>query len=370
MNLMSLLRLIGLVAIGWTVLAVGAGMFGLAGPRRYSTEYFIPSPALHEVVQLDRAPRPNHEGPALFDQATGRIEPLPLPTAYQWELLSVSPWRSRDGRLEAVGRWVNWSSSEGPEELYGLGLFRVPDATLVRRVTLDVLPTSRPCWAPDRKGELLFTAGDGQLYRCKIAGDQNGSDGTEVHTDGDAPTPARTEHVTWRCAQPGSGPAFLTDPVWPSDPSVKHLVFVALSARGQLGHRTAYEPPKLWWLRMSERGDSIVAAGRLTRPEAPDGTTDPTAERSPYVAVGAGGQINLCYIARNRGARGWKVHSAPLEIDHETREPHLQVTTAPARSLSDELAVVALAGSADGESVFAFTQNGNVQKFSIPQTVR
>ena len=32
------------------------------------------------------------------------------------------------------------------------------------------------------------------------------------------------------------------------------------------------------------------------------------------------------------------------------------VTTAPARSLSDELAVVSLAGSADGESVYAFTQ--------------
>ncbi len=121
---------------------------------------------------------------------------------------------------------------------------------------------------------------------------------------------------------------------------------------------------------MSERGDSIVAAGRLTRPEARDGTTEPRAERSPYVSVNAGGRINLCYIARNPGARGWKVHSAPLEIDHKTGEPHLQVTTAPARSLSDELTAVALAGSADGESVFAFTRNGNVQRFSIPQTVR
>ena len=64
MNLMSLLRLIGLVAIGWTVLAVGAGMFGLGGPRPTTrAEYFIPSPALHEVVSLDRALRPNNEAP-------------------------------------------------------------------------------------------------------------------------------------------------------------------------------------------------------------------------------------------------------------------------------------------------------------------
>jgi hypothetical protein len=372
MNLMSLLRLIGLVAIAWTVLALGAGVFGLAGPsgRAIETEYFMPSPALHEAVSLDRAPRPNNERPSLFDQATGRIEPLPVPPQFRWELVSVSPWRSRDGRLQAVGRWVDWSSAGGEQELYGLGLFRVPDATLVRRITLDVLPTSRPCWVPDRTGELLFSAGDGHLYRCRIADDQNldQGDGPEGRPEPDPAATTRAQPVIWRCEEPGRTGTFLTDPVWPTDRRFKRLICVALNAQRQLGnHRTAYEPSKLWWLKMSEQGDAIVAAGRLTRREKGDGSVDPVAERSPYVAIGAGGRINLFYIARESAARGWKVHSVPLDIDPETGEPHIAPLPVPPRPLSEELAVVSLAGSADGESVYAFTESGRAHRFSVPR---
>jgi hypothetical protein len=371
MNLMGLLRLIGLVAVGWTVLAMGAGVCGLA-PRSGSTtetEYFMPRPALCEAISLDRVPRPNNDLPSLFDRATGRLEPLAVPPQFRWELVSISPWRSRDGRLQAVGRWVDWSGEAGEQELYGLGLFRLPDATLVRRITLDVLPTSRPCWVPDRAGELLFSAGDGQLYRCRIAGEQTlvKYDGPDDRPEADGARATRAKPVIWRCEEPGRAGAFLTDPVWPTDRRIKHLVFVALSAQRRLGDRTAYEPAKLWWLKMSEHGDAIVAAGRLTRPEKADGTVDLRAERSPYIAIGAGGQINLFYTARESAARGWKVHSVPLEIDQRTGEPQIAKMTAPARPLSGELAVVSLAGSADGQSVYAFTQSGEAHRFSVPR---
>ena len=42
--------------------------------------------------------------------------------------------------------------------------------TVKNRITLDVLPTGKPCWVNGRPGEILFPAGDGQLYRCNIAG--------------------------------------------------------------------------------------------------------------------------------------------------------------------------------------------------------
>jgi hypothetical protein len=370
MNLMSLLRLMGFLVIAWTVLAVGAGMYGFADPAGSTAEFFIPRPALHEIVSLDRVHRPTNARPALFDQSTGRIEPMPLPAQFQWELLTVSPWRSRDGRLEAVGRWVDWSNGDG-ESLCGLGLFRLPDATVVRRVTLDVLPTSRPCWVPDRPGELLFAAGDGRLYRCRI-GDHRAPSARDPggQTDGGGVSAARTHAVIWHCEEPGAATTFLSDPVWPTDPRFKRLVLVALCSQRRASSGMTYEPSKLWWLKLSTEGDAIVAAGRLIEPEKTDGPSQPSAERSPYIAIGANGQISLFYIARLSGDRGWKLHSSPLELDGATGVPHVRPTIEPRRPLGNELAVVSLAGTADGQSVYAFADNGRIRRLSVPLTTR
>lgn len=371
MNLMGLLRLLGLVTIGWTVLAVGAGVFGLSRPAARSADFFIPAPALHEVVSLDRSPRTANEAPSLFDQATGRLKPLPLPAQFRWELLSVSPWRSRDGRLEAVGRWVDWSNEDADQPFCGLGLFRLPDAAVVRRVALDVLPTSRPCWIPDRPGELLFAAGDGQLYRCRIGSlPRVAADHADpTPADYEAPAKARTDLVAWRSRLPGEAPSFMTDPVWPADRRLKHLIFVAMCCQRRFPSGMAFEPAKLWWLKMSERGDAIVAAGRLTLPCADDGGIVSTAERSPYVTIGPDGEINLCYISRSPGARGWALKLAALELDRETGLPHVSAYQVP-QVLAEDLAVVSLAGTADGKSVYAFTDDGAARRFSIPAPAR
>jgi hypothetical protein len=221
---------------------------------------------------------------------------------------------------------------------------------------------------PDRPGELLFSAGDGQLYRCFITSTDPGDadrDGGDARGTV-ATTPGRSEPILWQCDQPGAAAPFVTDPSWPTDRRLKRLVFVSLSPQRRLGNRMVFEPSKLWWLKMSEQGDAIVAAGRLTALDHASGPMDPTAERSPYIAVSATGQINVVYTARKAGARTWKLQTVPLELDGTTGEPHVAATGGPARPLAEELAVASLAGTADGHSIYVFTDNGEVRRFSIP----
>ncbi len=161
---------------------------------------------------------PSHIGGyRLIDQTTGRVKSLTLPEGEAWSLLSVSPWRDKDGNLEAAGRWV--SRGEGADEFCGLGCLSLPSSTVKKRITLDVLPTGKPCWVPARPGEVLFPAGDGHLYRCKITGqgrDQRDDDPGRVPSKNEGRV-VQARAVTWETKTPARASRYSPTP--PSCPS-------------------------------------------------------------------------------------------------------------------------------------------------------
>ena len=183
MNLMNLIRSIGFLSIGWTVVALGMGAMGVWTPSPSTVDYFVPKPSLHQVVTIGKPSWQGAERVLLLDEVTGKSEPIRLPSEEVWALLTVSPWRDKNGNFEVVGRWSCHNNRPCDQPFSGLGLFRLPDATVVSRVPLDVVPIGRPCLLPGRRGEILFPSGDGQLYRCNLSAD----------SQGDAPSSLRSE---------------------------------------------------------------------------------------------------------------------------------------------------------------------------------
>ena len=155
------------------------------------------------------------------------------------------------------------------EAFCGIGFLTLPGSTVKKRVTLDVLPTGKPCWVPGRPGEILFPAGDGQLYRCNIA-DQDRNDGADRSGDRSEKKEEKKSEahaVSWDAETPGTGVVVLTDPAVLPELGFRHLVFVALSAQEWRHDHRVNLPTKLWWLAMNDEGNAIVNAGRLVAPK-------------------------------------------------------------------------------------------------------
>ncbi len=304
MSLMNMVRLCGLLLVGWIVAALGLGACRTnLRPPAEEAHFFLPEPALHEAVAVSRSPLMCKEEYRLVDRSIGKAAPLPLPEDATWGFVTVSPWRDSDGNLEAVGRWSR-PDAAGEQSFYGLGLFRVSDSTVVRSIDLDVLPTGKPCWVPGSSGDLLFPAGDGKLYRCRLTRDRNANTRTreEGGTQASSSRSAAPYPVTWRCTVPGAGNVFIADPVWPSDKPLRSFVFVSLSIQTRLQGKPRNDPAQIWWLKMSEDGDEILSAGRLTLPAAAGSAQrQPMTERTPSVSVGPAGRLALAYLARRAG---------------------------------------------------------------------
>ncbi len=360
MNLMNMVRLCGLVVIGWTLMAMGVGMFGSLGRPAIETNFFLPKPALHEAVAISPPRLKGMEEYRLIDRSTGQAEPLPLPEDASWGFVTVSPWRDQEGNLEAVGRWSRLNAS-GEQAFCGLGLFSLADTTVVHSIDLDVLPTGKPCWVPGRPGDLIFPAGDGQLHRCHLTRDsesQPASPDERARSASGASRLAATRAVAWRCAVPGSGSVFISDPVWPCDKQLKKFMFVSLSVQARVDGTRRYEPPAIWWLEMSERGDEILSAGPLT-------VADQSIERMPSVAAGPAGRITLAYLTRPHGETSWRLRLAVLSLDGLTRKPVIAASPAPSEELADRLLPIPPTFSSDGQSVFASTEDGRITKHSL-----
>ncbi len=367
MNLMNMVRLCGLVVIGWTLLALGVGMCRSDRRPAEDASFFLPEPALHEAVAVNRSELPGLEEYRLVDRSTGRVEPLPLPDDANWGCVTVSPWRDQEGNLEAVGRW-NRRVPDGEGAFYGLGLFRLCDTTVVRSVDLNVLPTGRPCWIPGRPGDVLFPAADGQLHRCHLA---RGSDAHELNdeqaqTRATSARPFAARPVSWRCAVPGSGRVFITDPIWPCERQLRKFVLASLSMQTLFDGKPRNGTSQIWWLEMSERGDEILSAGRLTGSARASDDHDALVERTPSVAVGPSGRLTLAYLTRARGETSWQLRLAALSIPRETGKP--VIAAVPSRTDDDVpngLLAMAPTFSTDGQSVFASAQDGGIKKYSL-----
>ena len=361
MSLMTLVRSLVLLIMGWTLTALGIGALSRLVPSGAAPTYYLPQPAHHDVVSARWASTQEHH---LVDLATGRSTSIHLPPGEEWSLLSISPWRDSRGELEAVGRWA----SRGEDVTWGWGLLRLSDGTVLDRIALEKLPTSRPCWIPDQIRAILFATGDGRLYQCNLSprGDTGDSQEPSRARSGQAVEPLAVE---WRVRPPGLGEVFLADPVWSSDPRLRKWVIVALSLKQRGAERVVYRQPRLWWLEMSDQADAILAAGPLSEPatDQPEPASAERAERLPSIAVEAGGTIRLVWLAQRPGAGSWRLRSAVLQLDPKTGRPRLDSAAAATIGPAAELATAPPVLSADGGRVFSLAGPGRIA--SVPVTL-
>jgi hypothetical protein len=305
----------------------------------------------------------------VVDQVTGKSEPIPLPSEDIWALLTVSPWRDRDGNLEVVGRWARHLDPPGERPFSGLGRFRLPDATVISRIPIDIIPTGRPCVLPGRAGEILFPSGDGQLYRCNISEDTTSESRTnsgENENEAEDSVPGSLRRVKWRCARPSAGQIYISEPHLSAVPRLRNYVFVSLSAQKQLDKKVQQELPKLWWLRMNDRFDVIEAAGPLTGEFANHNQRDPIAERFPTIAPGSEHRLSMIYITRKPPERGWRLQFSMVELDPKTGEPRVTSRENTAVALAEDIAADYPLISADSKSAFARSATGQLITVKLP----
>ena len=315
------------------------------------------------MLNFDFCPgRDNPKGYYLIDRENGRCELKPLPEGERWGLLSVSPWRDGSGETEIVGQCHARASERDGTVFWGLARIRQSDGTLIDRVKLDVLPTSRACWLPDMPGEILFAAGDGQLYRHSLPQRSNGL------SSPDTPPPVVPEgsgprRVTWRCRAPGEGTVFLADPYWPSHPRLRHLLFVVLSFKRGPEDRSLNGPPRPWWLEMSRDGTEIEAAGPLCTPESSGPESIEPGHRAPSlrfpIAVDRNGMIELVYLSRKPGQPASDLIALQLELDPKTARPRPRAGSSP-RLLARGCAAVPPICTSDGALVYGISHQSGV----------
>jgi hypothetical protein len=366
MNLMTLVRLLVLVVVGWTVISLSAGALGVGQANAPEPTYFLPRRALEDAMPDGQLEATGRMGYRLVDQTNGQVRSVALPDEETWSLLSVSPWRDKEGNLEAAGRWV--SRGDGNGEFCGLGCLSLPSATVKYRVTLDMLPTGKPCWLSARPGELLFPAGDGRLYRCNIMGQSR-----DQIADGSGDFPAIKQEnvvharaITWEAETPGTGVAMLADPAVLPGAENRHLVFVSMSVQERRKGSVLNLPTRLWWVVLDDDDNAIVSAGRLTAPGPERDRKDFHFERLPNVVARADGQFSLVYLTRLAHETTWQLRSSTLEIDPRTALPRIAAGAEP-MVLAKELRADPLVFSADGDSVYAVDRSGRIVEHSIPR---
>jgi hypothetical protein len=365
MSFLSSIRLIGLLAVAWTLAALGAGALGVRRDPGTSQSYFVPRRSWHDTSVSYGPGRSTAGHSVLVDQRSGRVEAIRPRGEDLWELVSVSPWRDSQGALQAVGRWVHRSGEPESQPVYGLGLFRVQDGVVSRRVPLEILPTSRPCWVPGRPGEFLFTAGDGQLHRLALGSHSHDpADGSRQELAEADPLEAPPA-VAWACPAPDGGRLYLTDPVMSCDARLRRLVIVSLRQTTRRSDTVVFGPGKLWWLELNEGADAIQAAGRVF-PAQVGHRDEAVAERYPSMAILPGGVVRLVYLAVRLGTGETVLRCADLVLDDRTGRP--AHSSQPPRELPDkDVTTTPIVVSADGNCVVCQDSSGRFVRCALPR---
>ncbi len=356
MSLTTLVRSIGLLAILWTLAALGIGASGLRvpGPTSGAASTAEPSPVEARPVNWPVASR--YE---LVDRSSGRGMPIRLPASDRWTMLRVCPWRGSDGEVRAAGHWVA-ADREAADDLWGWGIFRLSDGVVVARVATDVLPSGRPCWVAGPTPTILYPAADGRIHRCCVDLASESAHPPEP----DAPPGQRRASsgpIAWAVEPPGIGEVLLDEPAWSDDPRLRRWIFATLRPQVYRGRKAAYGPPQIWWLELGEDGRVIVAAGRVAGTLGSAGRdAAEIAERSPALAISPDGEPRLVYLARRGDTGTWGLRSGILRIDPRTRRPTSVIGDADVpvagRTLTDSPLLV----STDGANAFATSVGGGL----------
>lgn len=304
MSLSSIRRLVVATVLISTVAAVGLGRLTPAPEGRR-----MPCPPPYASINAFYL-NPYQRGSVWVGLEGGPPLDVALEDDELFEYASCSPWRDEAGRVQVVGRWSWGFRSDPASSSYGLARMSIPDGRILDHVETDVVPVSSPCWYPGTRARVLFAAGDGKLYQHAF--EPAVSDGAGVPRSGTHPRP-----LVWDRTIPDSDGLFLAEPNWPSDPGFSHLVFVGLQERRMARGRPVSAPARIWWLRLSDDGHSIVDAGRLI---ADSGDGGEAVERCPTFGRSRDGRPVLAYHRKVAG-RSSELYLVPLQVDPATRRP-------------------------------------------------
>src|SRR5262249_27486014 len=138
-----------------------------------------------------------------------------------FDLLCASPWRDAGGQHHLCGRWRGTApgSGSGGTWVVGLGRWSFPEGRVVDRVALEPIVVDAPCWFPDGSDRILFTAGDGRLYRFDFPEPSCAGSG------------ARPLPIHWATARPGVDALQIRDPCWPTGQALGGRLVVSATYR-------------------------------------------------------------------------------------------------------------------------------------------
>lgn len=349
-----LLRMMFLGMAGLGLIALLLGRYGSMSPDdprlgRRSPAY--PRYYWMNICKFYQEPQPTY----ILDAETGAVRTFPLSATEDLDLLGCSPWRDGQGQFHLVGVWRG--SSETPHLLR----CTLPDGRVLDRVELQPLPSTSPCWSPDASDRILYVAGDGRLYHYWLPETRDRRTPWEAMP----PRPLR-----WEIDPPGDSAVYFQDLCWTSESILGGRLLVALNLRENA--RRAYRGPQLWWLQLSPDGTSIVAAGRLLRPDGDDAPSQTIEERLPSVGTARDGTALFAYLTRASGESTWALWVATLMADATSGAPRVP-TTGGMRKVAEGCEAVVPVFSADGRWVYATRRNARseslLERFAVAPTV-
>jgi hypothetical protein len=301
----------------------------------------------------------------LIDLADGRTATAAVPIGERWNDVSASPLTDGEGRSEAVGRFTRrWRGGDDPDApAYGLVRIRLPEAEVVERVGLDVLPIGRPAWNPDGDGQVLVPAGDGRLYSYRFGPRDDAAAGVLGPQEKLAAVGAGLTPLEWGCERPGRVEPYLIDPIWPAIPGLRNVLIVSLSAMAETpGACPRFGPPSFWWLKLDDDGERIVDAGPLVDPA--DGPDDSAVGRPRFPSVLArDGRLQLAFLLAGSGSPDGEVRIGDLE-----RRPGGGLRLRPASAVALGRAPIGrLHAALDGSRLYGLDE-GRGRIISLPLT--
>ncbi|WP_435005743.1 hypothetical protein P12x_003536 [Tundrisphaera lichenicola] len=312
----SLVRLIGMLAIATTILAVGVSR--LESPKATQREMSVPN--LMNINEYflgfkDRKTR-------WLDTESGAISVVLLEGDDLFEGASCSPWTDENGGRQIVGRWTS-RTAQGAGSMscdFGLARYSFPGGKLLDQVSTDVVPVGPPCWYPGTHARILFEAGDGRLYRYAFESEPGlrGGQGHALGLGDSRPTP-----LSWLCEKPGQADVFMSDLSWPRDSRLEGRLVVSMrvqieGADGKLN----YTRNRLWWIRLDRTGTEIVEAGPLTLHEEEVGDAGEYEERGGSISTLPDGRLVLAYLRKDVIKKeGWELRVIPIRFDEDGHTP-------------------------------------------------
>lgn len=254
------------------------------------------------------------DGFRLLAVDTGRVRRLALPPTDQLDLPSVAPWAEDGQRRQAVGRWRRRTGSDfALMQEFGLIRYDLASNEVLDRHMIDVLPTSPPCWFPDRTARVLFVGGDGAIHRFAF----EDASGREVE-----PSRRRVESLAWDNDWPDARRPQVADLCWPDLPGFERILIVGLNGAGPEATRPTPARPGLWALGLDAPCERVVSATPLEFEDAAFG--DSPIRRRPSVGRGADGRFHLACLEQARGDADPRLRLGELEL-HPGSHPRLRV---------------------------------------------